>query len=211
MLEEYRAALARAGLGTTARLQSRALMLRVFLVSDGRGDYRVMPGGLSRIAGSEREMVSGQRGGGSKDTWVLSDAPVERFSLLPGRLRLHDIVRSERAVSSRAAEHLFWLGRYAERSENAARLLRAVLTRLPQGDASVSPALAPAALPPAGATTCCRSSATSAARVRAGVRARADPGHARSDAAHSLAFNVEQTVRAAGAVRDRLSSDNWGS
>jgi uncharacterized alpha-E superfamily protein len=26
---------------------------------------------------------------------------------------------------------------------------------------------------------------------------------------HSLAFNVEQTVRAAGAVRDRLSTDNW--
>ena len=25
----------------------------------------------------------------------------------------------------------------------------------------------------------------------------------------SLAFNVEQTVRVAGAVRDRLSTDNW--
>ena len=33
-------------------------------------------------------------------------------------------------TSSRAAEHLFWLGRYAERSENAARLLRSVLGRL---------------------------------------------------------------------------------
>ena len=51
-------------------------MLRVFLVADGRGDYRVMPGGLSRIAGEDRHVVSGQRGGGSKDTWVLSDAPV---------------------------------------------------------------------------------------------------------------------------------------
>ena len=58
------------------RLESRALMLRVFLLADGRGDYRVMPGGLSRIAGADRHVVSGQRGGSSKDTWVLSDVPV---------------------------------------------------------------------------------------------------------------------------------------
>ncbi len=58
------------------RLESRALMLRVFLLADGRGDYRIMPGGLSRIAGEDRHVVSGQRGGSSKDTWVLSDVPV---------------------------------------------------------------------------------------------------------------------------------------
>ena len=58
------------------RLESRALMLRVFLLADGNGDYRVMPGGLSRIAGEDRHVVSGQRGGSSKDTWVLSDVPV---------------------------------------------------------------------------------------------------------------------------------------
>src|SRR6185295_18417244 len=97
-----------------------------------------MDGGLSRIAGHERQIVSGQRGGSSKDTWVLSDRPVERVSLLPGRLRPEDIVRSERAVSSRAAEHLFWLGRYAERAENGARLMRAVLSRLHQGEALVA-------------------------------------------------------------------------
>jgi len=54
------------------RLESRALMLRVFLLADGQGDYLAMPGGLSRIAGEDRHVVSGQRGGGSKDTWVLS-------------------------------------------------------------------------------------------------------------------------------------------
>ncbi len=190
------------------RLQGRALMMRVFLASDGRGDYRVMPGGLSRIAGSEREMVSGQRGGGSKDTWVLSEAPVERFSLLPGRLRLHDIARSERAVSSRSAEHLFWLGRYAERSENAARLLRAVLSRMPQGDASVSPNSPPLV------ATCQRNDVLP---LRGGLASASAQEFERAliqgildvEGAHSLAFNVEQTVRAAGAVRDRLSSDNW--
>jgi uncharacterized circularly permuted ATP-grasp superfamily protein len=59
-------------------LESRALMLRVFLLTDGRGDYQLMPGGLSRIAGADRQIVSGQRGGSSKDTWILSDVPVER-------------------------------------------------------------------------------------------------------------------------------------
>ena len=58
------------------QLESRTLMLRVFLAADGRGGYELMPGGLSRIAGENwAPIVSSQRGGGSKDTWVLSDAP----------------------------------------------------------------------------------------------------------------------------------------
>ena len=102
------------------RLESRALMLRVFLLADGRGDYRVMPGGLSRIAGEDRHVVSGQRGGSSKDTWVLSDVPVAPVAPVERRARPRE-ARGEHQTSSRAAEHLFWLGRYAERSENGAQ------------------------------------------------------------------------------------------
>ena len=117
------------------RLASRALMLRVFLASDGRGQYRVMSGGLARIAGEDRHIVSGQRGGGSKDTWILSDAPIEALLPLEPRASGRDGQRpGETTTSSRAAEHLFWLGRYAERSENCARLLRSVLTRLTDPD-----------------------------------------------------------------------------
>ena len=128
-------------------------MLRAFLVSDGNGDYQVMPGGLARTAGRDGRitsgprrgpitarggMVSGAGGGSSKDTWVLADAPVDHLSLLPGRLRGEDIAHSRRKVSSRAGENLFWLGRYAERAENGARLMRAVLSRLHQGEALVA-------------------------------------------------------------------------
>jgi uncharacterized circularly permuted ATP-grasp superfamily protein/uncharacterized alpha-E superfamily protein len=190
----------------------RALMLRVFLAHDGHGDYRVMPGGLARIAGGERQIVSSQRGGRSKDTWVLSDAPVPRFSLLRGRLRPEDIARSERIVSSRSAEHLFWMGRYAERSENCARLLRAVLTRLPYAEAL------PLAMAQPIVRTCVRQGlldpddgwgsvdvegGSSDALERALVRGLVD------EKTHSVAFNIMHTVRAASAVRDRLSSDNW--
>ena len=211
VLEEY-VPLSHAPVWHAGRLESRGLMLRVFLVSDGRGDYRVMSGGLSRIAGTERQIVSGQRGGSSKDTWVLSDRPVERVSLLPGRLRPEDIVRSERAVSSRAAEHLFWLGRYAERSENGARLLRAVLSRIHHDDAVISGGSRPILAVVSSGTACCPASAASERRSdpsphefeRELIRGLYDPR-----AEHGVAHNIRQTVRVAGAVRDRLSGDNW--
>jgi uncharacterized circularly permuted ATP-grasp superfamily protein/uncharacterized alpha-E superfamily protein len=207
VLEEY-LPLAQAPVWAQDGLEGRALMMRVFLATDGKGDYHVLPGGLSRIGGTDRDVVSGQRGGGSKDTWILSDAPVEKFSLLPGRLRPSDIARRERLVSSRSVEHLFWMGRYAERSENAARLLRAVLSRLPQGDASVSASSAPVAaacrrlelIPPR-----LKPATTSVHEYERALIA----GIADASGMHSLAFNVGETLRVAGAVRDRLSSDNW--
>jgi uncharacterized circularly permuted ATP-grasp superfamily protein/uncharacterized alpha-E superfamily protein len=218
------------------RLESRALMLRAFLVSDGRGEYRVMSGGLSRIAGGGEagdggQTVSSQRGGSSKDTWVLSDAPVERVSLLAGRPRGGDIAGSERLISSRAGEHLFWLGRYAERSENSARLLRAVLSRLHDSDAVLSRGSRPIVrtcqrhdllrLPAngrdvAGANVHGSAAAATDARGRTSLDLAPHDleialidGMADADTRVSLAFNIQQTARVGGAVRDRLSSDNW--
>jgi uncharacterized alpha-E superfamily protein len=90
-----------------------------------------MPGGLTRIASSaESKVVTMQRGGGSKDTWVLADQPVSTFSLLPP---LHRPVRLSRAggdLSSRHADNFYWVGRYVERAENVVRLLRGILVRL---------------------------------------------------------------------------------
>jgi uncharacterized circularly permuted ATP-grasp superfamily protein/uncharacterized alpha-E superfamily protein len=208
VLQEY-LPLAHVPVWTGAAFETRALMMRIFLAADGDGDYRVLPGGLSRIGGTEREVVSGSRGGGSKDTWVLSDKPVEGFSLLPGRLRAPDLVRGERVVSSRSAEHLFWMGRYAERSENAARLVRAVLSRLPQGDSTVS-----VSSPPVVAA--CRrcgvlpADLDDAAMTSPQVYEQAlINGIARGDGQYGLACNVRETLRVASTVRDRLSSDNW--
>ena len=44
-----------------------------------------MPGGLVRVAGEEESVVSMQRGGHSKDAWVLWDGPVDTFSMLRPR------------------------------------------------------------------------------------------------------------------------------
>jgi len=75
-------------------------------------------------------VVSMQSGGGSKDTWVLADGtagPPEPALLIgePG-LAEHGMP----GVPSRAADHLFWLGRYTERLEQLLRILRCVLGRV---------------------------------------------------------------------------------
>ncbi|CAK0767617.1 glutamate---cysteine ligase / carboxylate-amine ligase [Azospirillaceae bacterium] len=67
------------------RLEPRPLVLRVYLAARGNGDYSVMPGGLTRVSNHpEQLVVSMQRGGGSKDTWVLRTPHTERAT--PSRL-----------------------------------------------------------------------------------------------------------------------------
>lgn len=111
-------------------LQARAIGLRVFACATPQG-YTVMPGGLTRVAGSrDARVISTQRGGGSKDTWVITTGEVSTFSLLRTRIGAEDLVRSGTNISSRVVENLFWFGRYAERCDNTARLLRIMLDRL---------------------------------------------------------------------------------
>ena len=57
-------------------IRPRHVDLRPFAVNDGEDVY-VLPGGLTRVALPEGELiVNSSRGGGSKDTWVLAD-PLE--------------------------------------------------------------------------------------------------------------------------------------
>jgi uncharacterized circularly permuted ATP-grasp superfamily protein/uncharacterized alpha-E superfamily protein len=107
-------------------LSARALAIRVYAVATDQG-FRVMPGGLARVAAdSAANIVSTQRGGGSKDIWVLAgdsvdESPAEIVEAPPALVRQDDI-------PSRAVENLFWLGRYAVRCEDKARLVRSTLS-----------------------------------------------------------------------------------
>jgi uncharacterized circularly permuted ATP-grasp superfamily protein/uncharacterized alpha-E superfamily protein len=116
------------------RMEPRPLVWRTYVAAAG-DSYVVMPGGLTRVASTPHvPIVSMQRGGGSKDTWVLSEGPVSSVTLLPAA---GSAVRPERAGSdlpSRVAESLFWLGRHAERAEHAIRLLRSVVARFTDRD-----------------------------------------------------------------------------
>ncbi|MFO0928455.1 MAG: circularly permuted type 2 ATP-grasp protein [Gemmataceae bacterium] len=117
------------------RGEPRAVVMRAYLAA--RGDsFAVMPGGLTRVSASADSMVvSMQRGGGSKDTWVLAAGPVSPFSLLrPDSLPV-ELNRGGNDLPSRMADNLYWLGRYAERAEGLTRLLRDVLVRLTETSA----------------------------------------------------------------------------
>ena len=117
-------------------LTPRPMVLRSFLVA--RNDsYEVMPGGLTRVSSSlDNWIVSNQLGGISKDTWVLASEPERDVSLLPLTTHAVDVIRSRGDVPGRVADNLFWLGRYTERAEGTARLLRTVLLRLLELDAA---------------------------------------------------------------------------
>src|SRR4051812_5331496 len=110
-------------------LEPRPMVLRTYIAASG-DSYVVFPGGLTRISGAiEKPVVSMQSGGGSKDTWVLSERPVPPVSLLSSGSGLVRVGRSAAEIPSRVADNLFWLGRYAERLENFARLIRTFVSR----------------------------------------------------------------------------------
>ncbi len=122
-------ALSMAPVWDSGHIFSRSLVLRTYVLHTGNG-WMAMPGGLVRVAGEEESIVSMQRGGHSKDAWVLSDEPVDTFSLLRRRGEPVELRRASSDLPSRVADNLFWLGRYAERAESVARLLRCITKRV---------------------------------------------------------------------------------
>lgn len=111
-------------------LEPKPIGLRLFLVYDGT-TWRAMPGGLARAL-SEKDALAGRlpRNALSKDVWVMADesAPVQgALGLLTPTLAIR---RTSGDLPSRVADNFFWLGRYLERLEEAARLERAMITRV---------------------------------------------------------------------------------
>lgn len=111
------------------KLVPRPMSIRVFLARTESG-WQVMPGGYARIGRTEdATAIAMQRGGSVADVWVVSDYPVEAVTMLPSEGATYR--RGEPGVlPSRAADNLYWLGRYVERAEDVMRLLRAYHVRL---------------------------------------------------------------------------------
>jgi uncharacterized circularly permuted ATP-grasp superfamily protein/uncharacterized alpha-E superfamily protein len=117
---------------TPAGLEPRSLVLRMFAIFDGAG-WRVMPGGLARIAEAGALGGALPAQGLSKDVWVLADEGADIIGPAPALLPPLPIRRTHGALPSRVADNLFWLGRYTERLERAARLVRATQARITRG------------------------------------------------------------------------------
>jgi len=110
-------------------LVPQAIVLRVFLVRNA-GVWHAMPGGLARHL--EPGQLTGQLPprGISKDVWVLAEGSEHIVGPSASRQAPLPIRRTFGELPSRTADNMFWLGRYIERLETAARLTRGLILRL---------------------------------------------------------------------------------
>jgi uncharacterized circularly permuted ATP-grasp superfamily protein/uncharacterized alpha-E superfamily protein len=196
-------------------IQSRPVVLRVFAVANAQGHWQVLPGGLARL-GTETGIASMQRGGSSADVWVQSprversktrDAPEPSQSQSQNTSSGASTQR-QRLVTSRAAENLFWMGRYTERTENTLRLVRLSLEILGSENQNQ-----------AGLLNFITRMATQHGLVRAGVPAASQAhrvfersliaGLWDKELATSVGFNLRAVRLAAASVRERLSPEHW--
>jgi uncharacterized circularly permuted ATP-grasp superfamily protein/uncharacterized alpha-E superfamily protein len=119
------------------RLAPRPFVLRVYVAATAKG-WKVMPGGFARISDKlDARAVSMGQGVESADVWVLADRPAPAISLLPNPEKTH-ISRLLGNLPSRAADNLFWFGRYLERAEATLRLVRVLSARAVDPEAPMS-------------------------------------------------------------------------
>lgn len=175
------------------RVGMRGVGLRVFAVATPDG-YRVMPGGLTRVSThDDPRVISSQRGGSSKDTWVLGGREPGPLATLLNRPQ----AKGTSIVSSRVVEHLFWFGRYAERCDDTARLLRVALNGLVQDLEPTTRILALLA-----------DKAGMHGPVATSTRAWCAAATLDRDPA-GLPAQLRQLARVAFSLRERMSLDNW--
>ena len=109
-------------------VEPRPAVVRTFAVAGG-GSYVALRGGLGRTAsGAPDAPITNRTGASSKDIWILGSESQSQFEFWPSDHAVATNASTD-ALPARAAEHLFWLGRYAERAEATVRLIRTVTAR----------------------------------------------------------------------------------
>ena len=187
-------------------LQTRPVILRVLAVTDAQGQWQVLPGGLARL-GTNEGIASMQRGGSSADVWVQAPSreAVHTVSLL-GKASVS--TPRQRLVTSRAAENLFWMGRYTERSENTLRLARLTLDVLGSEDQSSQRLLGWLSRMAQAQGLVSAEVPTAQQSLRVFERALVS-GLWDTAGATSVGYNLRALLRAATPLRERLSPEHW--
>jgi uncharacterized circularly permuted ATP-grasp superfamily protein/uncharacterized alpha-E superfamily protein len=203
------------------RLAPRPFTLRAFAARDASGAWTVMPGGFARLGDSSDERATVmEEGAFSADVGIVALQQVEQVSLLPTSVAIR---RNPGTLPSRAADNLYWLGRYLERGEATLRLVRATLGGTIDADSGAS--LVPVTLD--RLATLLISTGASAISQKDGDEdededAESDEGEG---AIHDLAELAEAALDGNGlasirtlfgsahgiaeGIRDRLSADVW--
>lgn len=210
--------LAEAPIADPGGLRSGQVSMRLFSVAHGSG-YIAMPGALGRA----QDVAIPGGPSVAKDVWVQAPRRSDgrdRVWLYEGPVVTPTPVES--ASSPRVLEDMFWLGRYAERSEDLIRLLNVVRERVDEfrfrpdhPGAGTVPVLLAAVSAVTGTRPAGRGPDGPTADAR-GVRAPSpDPLRRLRDLlldsadAGSVAQSLAGLRTAARAVRDQLSDDTW--
>jgi uncharacterized alpha-E superfamily protein len=206
---------AKTGFGTTPSLTAAALVpkpyaLRLFVAATD-GGLAVLPGGLAMTVDPDRTVALSAPDGESRDVWIVGETPSAPFtSLWRPTVEAARIRRPVEELPSRAAENLFWLGRYSERADWSMRVLRTCLGGL-QEDSPTRQYL-----------SACRAALEGLLSAEDGEL----PGHRErtgvalvEQLARRLMTSAEEPLglprvldnvhRVAGVTRDRLSSEAW--
>ena len=180
----------------------RPFVLRVFAARDADGRWVTMPGGFARI-GDDEDVRAATMGEGtfSADVCVVAEKPVDiRITELRSDVRIR---RNPGILQSRAADNLFWIGRYLERGETTLRLVRAALGNASgAGDDATAGRLAEQLVSSGAAARRAKSVGKDlAALARAALDDAQEPASVRGllGAARSIGEGV----------RERLSADVW--
>jgi uncharacterized circularly permuted ATP-grasp superfamily protein/uncharacterized alpha-E superfamily protein len=185
-------------------LQPQPFTLRAYVVATPDG-WEVLPGGFCRVSDTQdARALSMQLGGRSADVWVTSEGPVDHVTLLPQPDRV-TIRRVIGYLPSRAAENLFWLGRYLERAEATVRVVRCLAGLAVENTETSGPARDAVQrlmglLGAWGAATFPADQPPGVSRaIDEALDSRAQPG--------SVLRLVGEARRTASVIRDRLSPD----
>jgi len=195
------------------KIQPRSLVWRTLGIAAQSGQYTFVPGGLARVSPTpERWVVTMRSGGISKDTWVVSPEASNGPSFSQSQTQnqsittaLPSVIRPARppsGVPSRAADHLFWLGRYTERLEQTVRLLRTAMHRLTGERSDLQTRESAACLGLVTATTLIPATATRLLDHLPDLMRDTRQAGSLPDLLTRIRFN-------AASARDRLSDDTW--
>jgi len=193
---------------TKDKLEPRYTVLRTFLVAS-KGKYEIMPGGLTRCSPEKGSfLVSNQDGGIAKDTWVETQLKNNTTLIHHSDLKRKDV------LPSRAAENLFWVGRYSQRVLRTSRFIRIVIRNLSQSGYSSSGQESEAQRALLQTATHLTStypgfleedeSFNTDDRLREMHKLICDPAQE-----GSILFTVNNLIKAMYAVRDKWAVDNW--
>ncbi|MDJ0447494.1 circularly permuted type 2 ATP-grasp protein [Methylocystis sp. JR02] len=187
-------------------LTPRPFSLRIFAAATPEG-WKVMPGGFCRVS-DRRDARAITMGAGAQtvDVWVIGQKASEHATTLLPPNNDVPVVRVPGHLPSRAADNLFWMGRYLERAEATLRIVRCLCNRMTEIQSNTIQGRQPiercerllfewgAAAPFAAAHPGAVIALTAASNADFYGSARAVVGEAK---------------RAASIIRERLSQDMW--